>query len=128
MIQGKPYFDYKFLGVESFTKALKQSGVSFLPYEDPLVDTIRTGDASFFTNDDTITLGVCAKDGTDIYFIDFGLLISPNIRSHVVFLYSRKPTLEDVRLTIDDIETLTVEKLETVKKQVPFPIDTGTVN
>ena len=70
MITGKPYFDYKFLGVESFPNALKQAGVSFLPYDEPCIHTIRTGNASFFTNDDTITCGMCSKDKKDIFFID----------------------------------------------------------
>ena len=116
MIEGKPYFDYKFLGVEPFTVALSKSGVSYESIEHSHSEKMKSDEKIFFSDEDVLAIGLCSKDGKDIYFADFGISIAPGIQTFVVFLYDHEPTFEDILSTSMEIESLTMEHLQASQK------------
>ena len=112
MFEGKSYFDYKFLGVESFKSALKKSGVSYRSIDKDYIDRLKKDEKIFFSDEDSIFIGLCSKDERSIYFADFGISIAPGIQTYVVFLYDHEPTYEDITETCLEIESLTMKHLQ----------------
>ena len=115
MIEGKSYFDYKFLGIESFSSALVKSGVSYESIEHNHSEKLKKDENIFFSDEDSLAIGLCSKDGQSIYFADFGISVAPGIQTFVVFLYDHEPTFEDISETSLEIESLTIENLQAAK-------------
>ncbi len=118
MIENKPYIDFMFLGIKSFREQLKEAGTEFNIIDDENAATLLTEEDSIFDKEtDTIVVGLASRDDKKFYFIEFGLKLSKNVMSYIVFLYTDHPSLEDMKNTSLEIEPLTNEYLDGVKKQ-----------
>ena len=110
----KPYIDHTFTGVSSFTETLDRTLVSYRVLNDDSLDSIFDTEKNILTRDrDTLTLGECSAKGRTLYFLDCGLMVSPDIRSHLVFIFDHRPSGGELRQTARDMEELTVERLKT---------------
>jgi hypothetical protein len=115
MTRQKPYSDYKFIGVKSFTKMLEEAGVAFILFEDSVIGRLFSEKPDYFNADgDAIRIGKCSGEQAEIYFAEFGLRITPSFRSHIVFIFDHHPTEDDMLVTAGDIEGLVAQSLEGV--------------
>ncbi len=116
----KPYVDFMFLGMKSFIEQLNQAGTEYSIIKDKNTDTLINEEGSIFNKEtDTIIPGKASKGDKEFYFIEFGLKITPNILSYIVFLFNERPSLENMRAASKDIEPLVNEYLESVGMPKP---------
>ena len=115
MKENKPYIDFMFLGVKSFTDLLTEGNAEFKLNESGLADKLYETKSDFFKkNQDTIKVGWCTRDGIERYFAEFGLKITDNFESYLIFIYEKEPTIEDLNLTVDDMEGIVNQQLDNV--------------
>ena len=113
MARQKPYADYTFIGVKSFTKMLDDAGIAYTLFEDPAIGRLFSEKPEYFNRDeDTICIGKSSHEQAGIYFAEFGLKITPSYRSHVVFIFDHHPSEEEMFATAGDIEQLVAQHLE----------------
>ena len=114
-LNDKPYVDFMFLGMKSFIEQLDQAGTEYTILEDKNTDLLIEEKRDVFNKDtDTIKTGRASRGDKDYHFIEFGLKITPNIISYIVFLFYDLPSLDDMRAAADDIEPLVKEYLDAV--------------
>ncbi len=128
MPENKPYVDFMFMGAKSFTGQLKEAGTEFKILEDKNTEILLSEEGSIFNKEtDAIIVGFASRDENEFYFIEFGIKLSLNVTSYIVFLYKNHPSIEDMKKTSLDIEPLANEYLGSVKKQnlkeEDFPAD-----
>lgn len=112
MIENKPYADFMFLGMNSFIEKLREAGTEFSIIEDRNTDVLLGDAESVFNKDtDTILLGFARRGEKEFYFIEYGIKITPNILSYIVFLFEDHPSLDDMKSASLDIEPLVNEYL-----------------
>ena len=107
----KPYIDYAFVGLKPFIKSLYEAGVSYDILTDKNIDRVFDESEFLNRNTDSISIGLCEKEGKSRYFIECCILLDQEIRSYYVFIYDHYPSFEDIIDTVNDIETLTIESL-----------------
>jgi hypothetical protein len=118
MTEAKPYIEHTFTGLTSFTETLDRILVSYRTMNIKDVDDLFETENQILTRGkDTLTFGECAGNGITLYFMDFGLLLTNTIISHMVFIFDHMPTAEELRLTTRDMEYLTLERLKQVQKE-----------
>ncbi len=119
---GKPYYDYKFLGIRSFVELLDEAAKDYSMITDSSIENLYQGEASFLNRkDDTVRMGKVPKDGEDVFFLEFGLMIAPQVgaRAYIVFIFDHCPTAEQMEQTAADIESLVNSRLEDYGKTMP---------
>ncbi len=115
MQNDKPYADFMFLGMKSFTDELKKAGTDYSIIKDKNADSLLNGEGAIFKSDtDTIKTGFASRGEKKFYFVEFGMQITPNILSYIVFLFNNPPTLDEMKLASRDIEPLVNEYLDGV--------------
>jgi hypothetical protein len=115
MVNKKPYVHYKFIGVKPFTALLDDAGVRFVLFDDDAVRRLYDAKHDYFNAaDDSISVGKCAQEGTEVYFAEFGIKITASFRSYIVFIYDHHPTADDMLASAEDIETLIQKNLDRV--------------
>ena len=114
-LNDKPYVDFMFLGMKSFIEQLDQAGTDYNIIEDKNTDALLNESGFIFNKEtDTIKIGRASRGDKDYHFIEFGLKITPNIISYIVFLFYDRPSISDMRTAAADIEPLVNEYLEAV--------------
>ncbi len=110
----KPYTDYKFLGVRSFTELLAEAGREYSLVNDQALHDLYSLNNTFLNiKDDTVQLGLIQKDSGEVYFLEFGIMIAPQVgaRAYVVFIFDHHPAAEELNETAADIESLVNSRL-----------------
>jgi hypothetical protein len=118
MTETKPYIEHTFTGLSSFTETLDRMLVSYRTINLKDVDELFETENQILTRGkDVLTFGECAGYGITLYFMDFGLLLTKTIISHMVFIFDHMPSSEELRLTTRDMEHLTLERLKRVQQE-----------
>jgi len=113
MTTGKPYLDYTFPGVTSFTELLDKTLTSYRLYNHESAVVIFDELPEILDKErDTLILGSCTRDEKTVFFAEFSLGISEGIASNIVFIYDHFPNLAELKVTARDLEHLTVEVLK----------------
>lgn len=120
MLNEKPYADFMFMGINSFIDGLKKASTEFKIINDENTEKLFTETGSIFNKKtDTITVGYASRDGKAFYFLEFGIRLSPNVISYIVFLFNNRPSFEDIKTASIDIEPLVTEYLKGINHQYP---------
>jgi hypothetical protein len=115
MSSAKPYVDYRFLGVKSFTSALTEQGIAYTLFSDPSIDLLFESRPELLSRDeDSIEIGKCTSGDINVYFVHFGIKITPNFRSYIVFIFDHHPGVADMLSTADELEPLILKHLDGV--------------
>ncbi len=110
-----------FMGINSFIDELKKADTEFKIISDKNTDLLLSENGSIFNNEtDTIITGFASRDGKEFYFTEFGIKLSPNITSYIVFLFKDRPSFKDMKQASIDIEPLIEEYLKGVNHQYPI--------
>jgi|GEM_PF-1119256 len=113
MTPAKPYLDYTFPGVTTFTELLDQTLTSYRIYtHESTMEVFDQLPDLLDREKDSLTLGSCTRDTQTVFFAEFSLGISEGITSNIVFIYDHFPSLEELKVTALDLEMLTVEALK----------------
>ena len=120
MSEKKPYVDFMFLGINSFIDGLKKANTEFKIISDQNIEILIAENGSIFNKEtDTIMVGFASRDGKAFYFIEFGIKLSQNVLSYIVFLFKDRPSFDDMKQASMDIEPLVNEYLNGIKQQHP---------
>ncbi|MCP4133378.1 MAG: hypothetical protein GY754_20590 [bacterium] len=104
---------YKFTGMQPFTSALETAGLEYMILEDENIDRLFKEQEELYNKEnDKIYIGRCEKDGEVLYFLEFGVMLETNLRTHVVFIFNHLPTFEEMIETSNDIGPLTIAHLQ----------------
>jgi len=115
MIKDKPYIDFTFTGVTTFTEVMDRALVSYRIYNDENVEKLFSIEPPIFSrDDDTIQIGNCSRERKTLFYAEFGMIISENIRSYIVFMFDHHPDIDELIICANDIEPLTVDHLKKV--------------
>ena len=115
----KPYIDFKFLGVRSFVELMQEAGTAYTVIDDDSIENLYREENSFLKKDlDTVVLGSAQRDEQELYFLQFGIMIAPDlgVRSFIVFIFNKRPDYSELKTTAGDIEDLVNEYLDSVQK------------
>lgn len=113
MTSGKPYLDYTFPGVTTFTELLDKTLTSYRIYTHESTREIFSRVPEILNEEnDSLSLGSCSRDNKTVFFAEFSLGISEGITSNIVFIYDHFPSLEELVITARDLEALTVQALK----------------
>ena len=67
---GKPYYDYKFLGIRSFVELLDEAAKDYSMITDWSIENLYQGEASFLNRkDDTVRMGKVPMDVVYVFFL-----------------------------------------------------------
>jgi dihydrofolate reductase len=111
----KPYIDYQFIGIRSFTALLEEAGRSYEIINDAAIPMLfRERKEYFNSTDDEIVMGKCMHEAAAPYFAEFAIGITPRHKSRIVFVFDHRPTADEMLRTADDIEGLVMSHLERV--------------
>ena len=131
----KPYIDFKFLGVRSFVELMQEAGTAYTVIDDDSIENLYREENSFLKKDlDTVVLGSAQRDEQELYFLQFGIMIAPDlgVRSFIVFIFNNRPDYSHLKITAGDIEYLVNEYLDSVQKstvqQETLDNSKGTIN
>ncbi len=113
MTSGKPYLDYTFPGVTTFTELLDKTLTSYRIYVHENTREIFSRIPEILNEEsDSLTLGSCTRDNKTVFFAEFSLGISTGITSNIVFIYDHFPDLDELIITAKDLESITVQVLQ----------------
>jgi len=113
MTDKKPYIDFTFTGVENFSGTLDKAMISYRIMNQSETDKLYSLEPQIFNKEnDVITLGDCTRNDKTLYFLEFGMMIAPSIRSHIVFIFDHKPDVDEMIVAARDLENLTVDNLK----------------
>ena len=131
----KPYIDFKFLGVRSFIELMQEAGTAYTVIDDDSIENLYREENSFLKKDlDTVVLGSAQREKQELYFVQFGIMIAPDlgVRSFIVFIFNNRPDYSHLKITAGDIEYLVNEYLDSVQKstvqQETLDNSKGTIN
>lgn len=114
MTTEKPYVDYKFIGVKSFTQTLDDAGITYVIFESAARGRVFTALPGLLNDDDTVTVGKCTSNDLSVYFVEFGIKITKSYRSYVVFIFNHHPADDEIVTTAGDITGIVERHLEAV--------------
>ena len=114
----KTYITYKFTGLKPIESFFTQAGISTRIIKDESTDRLLADNELFNEGEDSIELGICSREGKDLYFIEFGISLDGAYKSFLTFLYDHHPTFDEMQATTKDIEYLIHENLVKVKAEM----------
>ena len=115
MSEKKPYLDFTFTGVHSFTEALDKTLISYRIFEDENISRLYDLEPEILDREkDTITMGSCTRDGKTLFFVEFGLQITESFKSYLLFMCEKRPGMEELQQIASEIEEITVNHLKEV--------------
>lgn len=119
MNEDKPYITYKFTGMKSIQSVFTEGGISTRILQDASIKKIFENNTDLFNSaEDTIELGICSREGKDLYFIEFGISLDGIYKSFFTFMYDHHPNLEEMQKTADDIELVIHQNLLKIKEEM----------
>ncbi|MBN1531721.1 MAG: hypothetical protein JXA20_03580 [Spirochaetes bacterium] len=110
----KPYIDYRFLGVHSFTDTLKEEGVEHRIFDDDLSSLYEKNPEILRKDEDTVTSGIVIRDGGMLFFTQFGLKLTKSYWAHYVFIFNHHPAVEELAAVTAELPDLAERDLEGV--------------
>lgn len=108
---GKPYMDFKFLGINSFFTILENSKNEYRVFEDDYSSLYRDY-KDLLNEDDTIISGILTQEGEHLFFTEIGLKITKSYMSYFVFIFDHHPVIDDIVFIFKELEDIINSSLD----------------
>jgi len=108
---GKPYMDFKFLGINSFLTILENSKNEYRVFEDDYSSLYRDY-KDLLNEDDTIISGILTQEGEHLFFTEIGLKITKSYMSYFVFIFDHHPVIDDIVSIFQELEDIINSSLD----------------
>lgn len=108
---GKPYMDFKFLGINSFLTILENSKNEYRVFEDDYSSLYRDY-KDLLNEDDTIISGILTQEGEHLFFTEIGLKITKSYMSYFVFIFDHHPVIDDIVFIFQELEDIINSSLD----------------
>lgn len=108
---GKPYMDFKFLGINSFLTILENSKNEYRVFEDDYSSLYRDY-KDLLNEDDTIISGILTQEGEHLFFTEIGLKITKSYMSYFVFIFDHHPVIDDIVFIFKELEDIINSSLD----------------
>jgi len=108
---GKPYMDFKFLGINSFLSILENSKNEYRIFEDDYSSLYRDY-KDLLNEDDTIISGILTQEGEHLFFTEIGLKITKSYMSYFVFIFDHHPVIDDIVFIFKELEDIINSSLD----------------
>jgi len=115
----KPYIDYTFTGVRTFTDVLDEALVSYRVFAPEKSSFLFESASEYLDQDtDTLAMGTCTRGNQELYYLQVGMKITKSFLSHIVFIYDHEPDNKELNDTLMDILSLTESTLDSVQDEI----------
>ncbi len=108
---GKPYMDFKFLGINSFLTILENSKNEYRVFEDDYSSLYRDY-KDLLNENDTIISGILSQEGEHLFFTEIGLKITKSYMSYFVFIFDHHPVIDDIVFIFQELEDIINSSLD----------------
>lgn len=108
---GKPYMDFKFLGINSFLTILENSKNEYRVFEDDY-SSLYWDYKDLLNENDTIISGILSQEGEHLFFTEIGLKITKSYMSYFVFIFDHHPVIDDIVFIFQELEDIINSSLD----------------